>query len=79
MSKVRVRIVHGRDEDFSSFHETGVLPTPKNVGENEKYVEKGYPDVSNGVGKNVGRKASREAFRRVGTASGKPLFRRFFL
>ncbi|TYK16517.1 hypothetical protein E5676_scaffold21G003270 [Cucumis melo var. makuwa] len=35
-----------------------VLPTPKTVGENEKYIGKGYPDVPNGVGKNVGRKAS---------------------
>ncbi|KAA0052312.1 hypothetical protein E5676_scaffold113G001370 [Cucumis melo var. makuwa] len=39
-----------------------VLPTHKYVGENAKYVGKGYPDVQNGVGKNVGRNASREAF-----------------
>ncbi|KAA0032063.1 hypothetical protein E6C27_scaffold223G00270 [Cucumis melo var. makuwa] len=34
----------------------------KYVGENAKYVEKGYPDVQNDVGKNVGRNTSREAF-----------------
>ncbi|TYK14431.1 hypothetical protein E5676_scaffold186G00900 [Cucumis melo var. makuwa] len=34
---------------------------PKKVGENEKYVGNGYPDVQNSVGKNVGRKASGEA------------------
>ncbi|KAA0054237.1 hypothetical protein E6C27_scaffold131G001820 [Cucumis melo var. makuwa] len=38
--------------------ETWVLPTHKYVGENAKYVGKGYPDVQNGVGRN----ASREAF-----------------
>ncbi|TYK19835.1 hypothetical protein E5676_scaffold811G00420 [Cucumis melo var. makuwa] len=45
-----------------TLQETGVLPTHKYVGENAKYVGKGYPDVQNGVGKNVGRNASREAF-----------------
>ncbi|KAA0051172.1 hypothetical protein E6C27_scaffold511G001270 [Cucumis melo var. makuwa] len=45
-----------------ALQETGVLPTPKNIGENEMYVEKGYPDVQNDVRKNVERKASREAF-----------------
>uniref|UniRef100_A0A9I9EHF7 Uncharacterized protein n=1 Tax=Cucumis melo TaxID=3656 RepID=A0A9I9EHF7_CUCME len=39
-------------------YETGVFPTPKNIGENKKYVGKGYPDVPDGVGKNVGIKAS---------------------
>jgi len=78
-----------------TLQETGVLPTHKYVGENAKYVGKGYPDVQNGIGKNVGRNASREAFptpyqSSVGkgfpdagmcvgmTASGKPVFRRFF-
>ncbi|KAA0035903.1 hypothetical protein E5676_scaffold529G00150 [Cucumis melo var. makuwa] len=46
----------------ASLQDTGVLPMPKNVGENEKYVRKGYPDVHHGVGKNVERKASGEAF-----------------
>ncbi|TYK03727.1 hypothetical protein E5676_scaffold863G001020 [Cucumis melo var. makuwa] len=45
-----------------ALQETGVLPTPKNVGENEMYVEKGYPDVQNDVRRNVERKASRDAF-----------------
>nr|ADN33678.1 hypothetical protein [Cucumis melo subsp. melo] len=45
-----------------SLQEMWVLPTHKYVGENAKYVGKGYPDVQNGVGKNVGRNASREAF-----------------
>ncbi|KAA0059110.1 hypothetical protein E5676_scaffold150G00130 [Cucumis melo var. makuwa] len=40
----------------------GILLTHKYVGENAKYVGKRYPDVQNGVGKNVGRNASREAF-----------------
>ena len=39
----------------------GVLPTPKNVGENEKYVGKGYPDVQHGVGKSIERNAPGEA------------------
>ncbi|KAA0058847.1 hypothetical protein E6C27_scaffold98G00050 [Cucumis melo var. makuwa] len=42
--------------------ETWVLPTYKYVGENAKNVGKGYPDVQNDVGKNVGGNASREAF-----------------
>ncbi|KAA0026203.1 hypothetical protein E5676_scaffold343G00970 [Cucumis melo var. makuwa] len=51
-----------------------VLPPPKNIGENEKYVGITFPDVQNGVGKNVGRNASGEAFstpyqRGVGKAS----------
>ncbi|KAL4029029.1 hypothetical protein IC575_012249 [Cucumis melo] len=45
-----------------ALQETWVLPTHKYVGENAKYVGKGYPDVQNGVGKNVKRNASREAF-----------------
>ncbi|KAA0036832.1 hypothetical protein E5676_scaffold110G002020 [Cucumis melo var. makuwa] len=45
-----------------TLQETGVLPTHKYVVENEKFVGKGYPDVQNDVGKNVGRNASREAF-----------------
>ena len=45
-----------------TLQETGVLPTPKNVDENEKYVGITFPDVQNGVGKNVGRNASGEAF-----------------
>ncbi|KAA0068116.1 hypothetical protein E6C27_scaffold238G00760 [Cucumis melo var. makuwa] len=89
-----------------SLQETWVLPTHKYVGENAKNVGKGYPDVQNDVGKNVGGNASREAFPTpnwfpdavgcvgkagVGktlfptpfmpthlTASGKPIFRRFF-
>ncbi|TYK22375.1 hypothetical protein E5676_scaffold1428G001000 [Cucumis melo var. makuwa] len=50
------------DPQQESLQETGVLSTHKYVGENAKYVGKGYPDVQNGVGKNVGRNASREAF-----------------
>ncbi|KAA0057451.1 hypothetical protein E6C27_scaffold280G003290 [Cucumis melo var. makuwa] len=57
---------HGYGGSFEKkrmkINETGVLPTSKNVDENEKYVGKGYPDVSNGVGKNVERKASGEDF-----------------
>ncbi|KAA0054125.1 hypothetical protein E6C27_scaffold131G00390 [Cucumis melo var. makuwa] len=34
----------------------------KNVGENKKYVGKRYVDVFHGVGTNVGRTESREAF-----------------
>ncbi|KAA0050573.1 hypothetical protein E5676_scaffold945G00300 [Cucumis melo var. makuwa] len=57
-----------------ALQETGVLPTPKNVGENEKYVGITFPDVQNGVGRNVGRNASGEAFRRhTNATSGKPL------
>ncbi|TYK01619.1 ribonuclease 3-like protein 2 [Cucumis melo var. makuwa] len=44
------------------FEETWVLPTHKYVGGNAKNVGKGYPDVQNDVGKNVGGNASREAF-----------------
>ncbi|TYK10638.1 hypothetical protein E5676_scaffold315G001210 [Cucumis melo var. makuwa] len=47
---------------------------PKNVGENEYYVGITFLDVQNGVGKDVGRNASGEAFpmpyqRGVGKAS----------
>ncbi|KAA0054541.1 hypothetical protein E6C27_scaffold24G003250 [Cucumis melo var. makuwa] len=49
-----------------TLQETGVLPTHKYVDENAKYVGKGYPDVQNGVGKNVGRNASREDFSTLG-------------
>ncbi|TYK08555.1 hypothetical protein E5676_scaffold323G00980 [Cucumis melo var. makuwa] len=45
-----------------TLQETWVLPTHKYVGENAKHVGKGYPDVQNDVGKNVGGNASREAF-----------------
>ncbi|KAA0047935.1 CACTA en-spm transposon protein [Cucumis melo var. makuwa] len=45
-----------------SLQETGVLPTLKNVSENKKYIEKGYANVYHGVGTNVGRTESGEAF-----------------
>ncbi|KAA0036795.1 hypothetical protein E5676_scaffold110G001560 [Cucumis melo var. makuwa] len=53
---------HFRDGVCSTTTRDGVLPTHKYVSENAKYVGKGYPDVQNGIGKNVGRNASREAF-----------------
>ncbi|KAA0040994.1 hypothetical protein E5676_scaffold228G00360 [Cucumis melo var. makuwa] len=43
----------------------------KNVGENKKYVGKGYANVHYGVRKNIERNASGRC--RVGTVSGKPL------
>ena len=43
---------------YTSLQETGVLPTHKNVGKNEKYVGKRYVDVFHGVG----RTESGEAF-----------------
>ncbi|KAA0040343.1 hypothetical protein E5676_scaffold142G004250 [Cucumis melo var. makuwa] len=45
-----------------SLQETVVLPTLKNIDENERYVGKGYADVHHDVGKNVGRNALGEAF-----------------
>ncbi|KAA0035424.1 transcription factor HBP-1b(c38)-like [Cucumis melo var. makuwa] len=53
---------HSRKLVEVTLQKTGVLPTHKYVGKNAKYVEKGYPDVQNDVGKNVGGNASREAF-----------------
>ena len=38
---------------LESLQETGVLPTHKNVGENEIYVGKGYADVFHGIENNV--------------------------
>ncbi|TYJ98644.1 hypothetical protein E5676_scaffold507G00290 [Cucumis melo var. makuwa] len=46
----------------SHYKRRGYSRRQKNVDKNEKYVGKRYPDVSNDVGKNVGRKASGEAF-----------------
>uniref|UniRef100_A0A9I9EIU5 Uncharacterized protein n=1 Tax=Cucumis melo TaxID=3656 RepID=A0A9I9EIU5_CUCME len=48
--------------DVLLLQETGVLLTHKNIGENEKYVGKGCADVFHGIGTNVGRTESGEAF-----------------
>uniref|UniRef100_A0A9I9EEG9 Uncharacterized protein n=1 Tax=Cucumis melo TaxID=3656 RepID=A0A9I9EEG9_CUCME len=45
-----------------TLQETGVLPMLKNVDENEKYVAKGYANVFHGIGTNIGRTESGEAF-----------------
>ncbi|TYK17766.1 hypothetical protein E5676_scaffold306G00060 [Cucumis melo var. makuwa] len=66
---------------LGTLQETGVLSTLKYVGENAKYVGKGYPDVQNGIGKNVRTYVGIDG---VGidallTTSGKPLFPTFFM